>query len=91
MPLRRRPLLRAAAVGGGAYVMGQRSGQRSAMAQQPEQAQQPGQDQMAQAQTSPDAGQGSMLDDLGRLTALHDKGALNDAEFAQAKAKLLGG
>ena len=38
---------------------------------------------------SPDAAQGSMLDQLGRLTAMHDKGALTDDEFARAKAKLL--
>ncbi|MGO8961967.1 MAG: SHOCT domain-containing protein [Streptosporangiaceae bacterium] len=97
MPLRRRPLLRAAAVGGGAYVMGKRSAQRSAMDQGQDErisqleADQSAQSQMAPAQTSPDAAQGSMLDDLGRLTAMHDKGALSDEEFAQAKAKLLSG
>jgi membrane protease subunit (stomatin/prohibitin family) len=85
MPLRRRPLLRAAAVGGSAYVMGKRSAQRAATSQ----------DQDAQIsqqetqQTSPDAAQGSMLDELGRLTSMHDKGVLTDAEFSQAKAKLL--
>jgi hypothetical protein len=63
--------------------MGKRSAERSAMAQ--------GQDQQAetQPQMSPDAAQGSMLDQLGRLTAMHDKGALTDDEFARAKAKLL--
>jgi hypothetical protein len=80
MMMRRRPLLRAAAVGGSAYVMGKRSAERAAMAQ----------GQATQPQMSPDAAQGSMLDQLGRLTAMHDKGALSDDEFAQAKAKLLG-
>jgi hypothetical protein len=32
----------------------------------------------------------SMLDQLNQLTELHQQGALNDAEFAAAKAKLLG-
>ena len=81
--MRRRPLLRAAAVGGGAYAMGKRSAERNAMAQQQA-------DTDTQPQMSPDAAQGSMLDQLGRLTAMHDKGALTDDEFAQAKAKLLG-
>ncbi len=34
---------------------------------------------------------GDLVDELGRLDALHRKGALTDAEFANAKAKLLGG
>ena len=90
--MRRRPLLRAAAVGGGAYVMGKRSAERSAMAQgQDARISQPEAQQAAtQPQMSPDATHGSMLDQLGRLTALHDKGALTDDEFTQAKAKLLG-
>jgi hypothetical protein len=90
MMMRRRPLLRAAAVGGGAYVMGQRSAQRAAMAHgQDERISNLEAQQAGQPQISPDAAQGSMLDQLGRLTALHDKGALTDDEFAQAKAKLL--
>jgi hypothetical protein len=31
-----------------------------------------------------------MLDQLNQLTALHQQGALSDAEFDAAKAKLLG-
>jgi hypothetical protein len=89
--MRRRPLLRAAAVGGSAYVMGKRSAERSAMAQGQDQriSQLEGQQAETQPQMSPDAAQGSMLDQLGRLTAMHDKGALTDDEFARAKAKLL--
>src|SRR5450755_4482095 len=34
---------------------------------------------------------GDLVDELGRLDALHRKGALTDTEFAHAKAKLLGG
>jgi Short C-terminal domain len=91
MMMRRRPLLRAAAVGGSAYVMGQRSARRAATAQGQDEriSQLEAQQQQEQPQVSPDAAQGSMLDQLGRLTAMHDKGALTDDEFAQAKAKLL--
>jgi membrane protease subunit (stomatin/prohibitin family) len=82
MIMRRRPLLRAAVVGGGAYAMGKRSAQRSAeQDQQAEQQQAPG----PAAPVPP-----SMLDQLNQLTALHQQGALNDAEFDAAKAKLLG-
>jgi hypothetical protein len=34
-------------------------------------------------------GQKSSADELARLADLHDKGVLNDAEFAQAKSKVL--
>jgi membrane protease subunit (stomatin/prohibitin family) len=82
MIMRRRPLLRAAVVGGGAYAMGKRSAQRSAeQDQQSEQQQAPG-----PAAPAPP----SMLDQLNQLTALHQQGALTDAEFDAAKAKLLG-
>jgi len=85
MLMRRRPLLRAAAVGGGAYVMGKRSAQRAAEQEQPAVQQQ------APAPAPPGtAATPSMLDQLNRLTALHQQGALTDAEFSAAKAKLLG-
>ena len=79
MIMRRRPLLRAAVVGGGAYAMGKRSAQRSAE-----------QDQQAEQQQAPGPAPTSMLDQLNQLTALHKQGALTDAEFDAAKAKLLG-
>jgi membrane protease subunit (stomatin/prohibitin family) len=82
MIMRRRPLLRAAVVGGGAYAMGKRSARRSE-----------GQDQQAQQQQAPGPAapaQPSMLDQLNQLTALHQQGSLTDAEFDAAKAKLLG-
>ena len=79
MIMRRRPLLRAAVVGGGAYAMGKRSAQRSAE-----------QDQQAEQQQAPGPTPPSMLDQLNQLTALHQQGALTDAEFDAAKAKLLG-
>jgi NADH:ubiquinone oxidoreductase subunit 6 (subunit J) len=36
------------------------------------------------------AGGGSGVDELARLSELHDKGKLTDAEFASMKAKVLG-
>ena len=83
MIVRRRPLLRAAAVGGGAYMMGKRAAQRQDMTDdQQYQGQQPA--------PQPAAGQGSVSDQLGNLAALRQQGALTDDEFAAAKAKLLG-
>jgi hypothetical protein len=91
---RRRPLLRAAVIGGGAYAVGRSSANRAA--QQDQQGQQAQQEQAQQAQVPqqappPDPAAGdSMLDQLSKLTALHEQGALTDAEFSAAKAKLLG-
>lgn len=103
MFMRRRPLLRAAAVGGSAYVVGKRAGQRSADQQEAGsanqadggQAGQGGQgggpaQQPAQAQAASSGAAASIPDQLSRLSALHDQGSLTDAEFASAKAKLLG-
>ena len=35
------------------------------------------------------AGSGSSVDELAKLSDLRDKGAISDAEYQQAKAKLL--
>jgi hypothetical protein len=93
MPLmRRRPLLRAAVVGGGAYMAGKNRAQRQA--EQENQA--AGQDQrisnLEQQQAAPVPAQAapSMADQLNQLADLHNQGVLNDDEFAAAKAKLLG-
>jgi hypothetical protein len=100
---RRRPLLRAAAVGGGAYMAGKHNANRQA-----EQAQyQQDQDdrisnlEAQQYQQAPPApapppapaaapAASPMLDQLNQLAALHQQGILSDEEFAAAKAKLLG-
>ncbi len=109
MIMRRRPLLRAAAVGGGAYIAGKRHAQHTAEQQQSEAYQDDRisrleQDQAGQ-QTAPYAtpppapapapapaapAAPSMADQLKQISALHEQGALNDEEFAAAKAKLLG-
>jgi Short C-terminal domain len=97
---RRRPLLRAAVVGGGAYVAGKHmaraSDQRAAdeadqddRISQLEQQQAPAQQQAPPPQAAPAAGP-SMADQLQQIAALHQQGVLTDDEFAAAKAKLLG-
>jgi hypothetical protein len=97
MIMRRRPLLRAAAVGGTAYVAGRHMANKSADQAQAEDEQnqrlddleqQPGPPPAAPA-AAPAAGP-SLLDQLNQLDALHQQGALTDNEFTAAKAKLLG-
>ena len=97
---RRRPLLRAAAVGGGAYLAGKHVANRQAedaqlQADQDERISQLEQQQYQapppQYQQPPAAPQSSsMIDQLNQLADLHQKGVLTDDEFAAAKAKLFG-
>jgi hypothetical protein len=98
MPLmRRRPLLRAAAVGGGAYY----AGKRRAEAQEREMGQEArisGLENQAYAAPPPAAAppqasgmSPAAMDQLKQLGQLHDQGVLTDEEFAQQKARLLGG
>jgi hypothetical protein len=93
--MRRRPLLRAAVVGGGAYMAGKRNAQRQA----DQQYQAAGQDQRISDLEQQNAGAPaavpaqaapSMTDQLNQLADLHKQGVLSDAEFAAAKTKLLG-
>jgi Short C-terminal domain len=99
MFMRRRPLLRAAAVGGGAYMVGRSAANRSAN----EASQEQRISDLEQAQTQPQvpvqqapppapaqAAGNPLMDQLNQLAALHQSGALTDDEFATAKAKLLG-
>ena len=83
---RRRPLLRAAVVGGGAYVAGKKMGQHQGQQQE----QDPAQASVPSQATSSESAQPSVSDQLAKLSSLHQQGALSDAEFATAKAKLLG-
>jgi hypothetical protein len=94
---RRRPLLRAAVIGGGAYAVGRSAANRSAQQAQQQDSQDQRISDLEQAQQAPQVPQqapppagDSMLDQLSKLTALHGQGALTDAEFSAAKAKLLG-
>jgi hypothetical protein len=86
--VRRRPLLRAAVVGGTAYAAGRRSAQaQTAEAYQDQQSAPPAPTPAAPQQEA--QSESSMLDQLGQLATLYQKGALTDEEFAAAKAKLL--
>jgi putative oligomerization/nucleic acid binding protein len=89
MPLvrRRRPLLRAAAVGGAAY-MGKRAGEKRAMSEQA-----PAQEYAPPA-PAPSSSGGMSSESVARLkeiAELHDQGVLTDEEFEQQKQALLGG
>jgi len=96
---RRRPLMRAAMVGGTAYVAG-RAGQRAASRQDQEYAQEQDQDarlanleaQAAPQQAAPQAPPATdMVGRLNQLSQLHASGVLTDAEFAAAKQQVLAG
>jgi hypothetical protein len=96
MIVRRRPLLRAAAIGGGAYMVGKNRAEHQAESDSQQGGSQQGgsqhggsqQGQPAAAAASPHGS--SMTDELNRLSGLHQQGSLSDAEFATAKAKVLG-
>jgi len=90
---RRRPLLRAAMVGGVAYLAGKMTQEgrdddyeRDARLEQLE---------AQQAQGTGGGGGGGMTDNtieqLGKLGQLHEQGVLTDAEFEVQKQKLLQG
>jgi hypothetical protein len=87
----RRPLLRlatGAATAGVAYHMGKKSSQQDAYNQQAQSAyeatSQPPPPPQASAQPT------DTTSELARLAQLHQSGQLDDAEFAAAKARLLG-
>jgi membrane protease subunit (stomatin/prohibitin family) len=96
---RRRPLLRAAVVGGGAYMAGKhmarsQDDQSAAESDQNQrlsdlEAQQQQQQQPAQPAAAAPASSAT-VDQLKQLADLHQQGVLTDSEFAAAKAKLLG-
>jgi hypothetical protein len=102
---RRRPLLRAAVVGGGAYMAGKNTARRQAEQAQMEdeqnarlgnlEQQQPSYPQVPYQQVPyqeapAKAASSPMIDQLNQLAELHQQGVLSDEEFAAAKAKLFG-
>jgi hypothetical protein len=91
--VRRRPLLRAAAVGGVAY-MGAKAGSNRAMSQQQAAAAAPAPAQAppppAPAPAAPVSAASDRIAQLQQLASLHDSGALTDDEFTAAKAQVLG-
>jgi len=92
MPMmRRRPLLRAAAVGTVAYQGSKRgaiAGQNQAM--QAEQQAPPPPAPMAPPPPAPVAPVDPTVEKISQLAQLHASGALTDEEFAAAKAQALG-
>jgi putative oligomerization/nucleic acid binding protein len=92
---RRRPLLRAAAVGGGAYVMGKRHAEgQEQQASQDERLDALESQQSAPAATQPAPPSGGISSDdvskLQELGKLRDQGILTDEEFATQKERILG-
>jgi Short C-terminal domain len=92
MPLfRRRPLLRAAAVSGGAYMYGKHRARAEEEDQQ--QAYDAGQQSALASAPPPQAAPGITSEDTTRLQELgrlHEQGILTDEEFSQQKAMILG-
>jgi Short C-terminal domain len=99
---RRRPLMRAAVVGGGAYMAGKHMANKQAdqaqyeaeqderISQLEQQQQPPPQYQQPPPQAPPPAASSPMIDQLNQLAELHQQGVLSDDEFTAAKAKLFG-
>jgi putative oligomerization/nucleic acid binding protein len=97
MMRRRRPLMRAAMVGGVAYHAGKRVQEgreedydRDARIAELE-AQQAQQAQPAQAAPAGGGMTDNTIEQLGKLGQLHEQGVLTDAEFEVQKQKLLQG
>jgi hypothetical protein len=90
--------MRAAVVGGGAYMAGKHMANKSAAQAQQEDEQNERISDLEQQQAPPApqqqapaaAASSPMIDQLNQLAALHQQGVLSDDEFATAKAKLLG-
>lgn len=99
---RRRPLMRAAMVGGAGYMVGKRRAQSQEQQQEQEQSQQAQeqsqddrisnleQQQPAQPAAPAEAGGPDVVAKLQQLSQLHDSGSLNDEQFEAAKRDLLG-
>jgi hypothetical protein len=92
--MRRRPLARAAVVGGVAYHAGKRGAQNAAAEQSQDQqiAELQAQQQYAPpppAPAAPAAGGADMVTQLENLKKLLDEGVLTQAEFDMQKQKLL--
>src|ERR1700742_2699757 len=97
MFMRRRPLLRAAAIGGGAYAMGNRhAANRQREAEQDERINELESQSVAPAPApAPASGGGGIssaaLEKLQDLAKLHEQGVLTDEEFSTQKARILAG
>ncbi len=87
--MRRRPLLRTAAIGGVAYA-GAKAGTNKAMQQAEPQAQPAQPTQAPTPAAAPVQGASDRISQLQQLASLHDSGALTDEEFAREKTRILG-
>ena len=90
---RRRPLMRAAMVGGVAYHAGKKVQEgREADYERDAQIAELEQQQMSQqaAQAPAASGSDDMIEQLQKLASLKDQGILTEEEFAAQKQKLLG-
>ena len=87
---RRRPLARAAVVGGTAYYAGKKGAQSAAARSRPERRIDDLQAQQYQAAApAPAAPAKDPMEQLKELAALHEQGVLTDAEFEIQKTKIL--
>jgi hypothetical protein len=93
MMRRRRPLMRAAMVGGVAYHAGKKTQEgRDADYERDARMDQLEAQQAQQAQAPPAGGMtDNTIEQLGKLGQLHEQGVLTDAEFEVQKQKLLQG
>lgn len=93
MFMRRRPLFRAAAVGGGAYALGTRNARRQG--QEADQNERIDDLESQHPPASAPAASGGIseaaVDRLAELGKLRDQGVLTDEEFSDAKQKVLAG
>lgn len=88
---RRRPLLRAAAVGGASYAYGKH--RERTQQDMTDQAYAEGQQAAPPPPAAVSASSGITSEDTDRLAELgrlHDQGVLTDEEFSQQKARILG-
>jgi hypothetical protein len=85
---RRRPLMRAAMVGGAGYYAGKKVQEGRQQDADPDA---PTEEPETQQAAAPSAGGMSdeIIDQLGKLGQLHEQGVLTDEEFAAQKQKLL--
>jgi hypothetical protein len=91
MFMRRRPLLRAAALGGGAYALGNRHAQRLQQDADQDARIEDLENQQQPAVAAPPSGgiSAESVDRLQQLGKLHEQGVLTDEEFAAEKQKVL--
>jgi Short C-terminal domain len=88
MPLRRRPLARAAMVGGAGYAAGKHRA-RTQEAEQQAAAQPSRDDTPAPAPSGGGMSEMDRIDALKKLGDLHDTGVLTDEQFEAEKGKLI--